>query len=167
LLEGIASPFKSGRSVVVIAGRDRAALPWLTASLLTTMPLDGIDSSVSLFNENFSLPAASVSRSFPNGSNPGINGSELEALLDVEWGHAVAPGAAMTVYISISLVQAIGKAVADNTCGAISISYGFCDGTSAFYTGTLGPLFTQAAAQGQSVFASIDLPIHVGYSPTL
>jgi subtilase family serine protease len=112
------------------------------------------DSSVSLFDSNFSLSAATVTRSFPDGSSPGINGAELEALLDIEWGHAVAPGAAIRVYLGIDLVDAIAQAVEDNTCGAISISYGFCDGPISFYTGTLDPLFRQAAAQGQSVFVA-------------
>jgi hypothetical protein len=35
--------------VVVIAGRDRAALPELASALLTTMPLDGIANTVSLW----------------------------------------------------------------------------------------------------------------------
>jgi cellulose synthase (UDP-forming) len=49
LLEGIASPFTHGRSVVVIAGRDTSALPGLASALLTTMPLDGIENTVSLW----------------------------------------------------------------------------------------------------------------------
>ncbi len=49
IVEGTASPFGRGRSVVVIAGRDRAALPDLVSALLTTMPLDGIDHTVSLW----------------------------------------------------------------------------------------------------------------------
>ena len=49
IVEGTASPFGRGRSVVVIAGRDRAALPELASALLTTMPLDGIDHTVSLW----------------------------------------------------------------------------------------------------------------------
>jgi cellulose synthase (UDP-forming) len=49
IVEGAASPFGRGRSVVVIAGRDRAALPELASALLTTMPLDGIESAVSLW----------------------------------------------------------------------------------------------------------------------
>ena len=51
-------------------------------------------------------------------------------------------------------MTAIQRAVPDNACGAISISYGFCGESSAFYTGTLDPIFAQAAAQGQSVFVS-------------
>jgi cellulose synthase (UDP-forming) len=49
IVEGTASPFGRERSVVVIAGRDRAALPDLVSALLTTMPLDGIDHTVSLW----------------------------------------------------------------------------------------------------------------------
>jgi cellulose synthase (UDP-forming) len=49
LLEGIESPFAKGRSIVVIAARDRSTLPGLASALLTTMPLDGIDSTVSLW----------------------------------------------------------------------------------------------------------------------
>lgn len=70
LLEGISSPFKSGRSVVVIAGRDRAALPWLTASLLTTMPLDGIDSSVSLFTTGRFISYPLSTASYGSGDLP-------------------------------------------------------------------------------------------------
>jgi hypothetical protein len=54
ILEGIASPFAHGRSVVVIAGRDTSALPHLASALLTTMPVDGIENTVSLWTgENF------------------------------------------------------------------------------------------------------------------
>jgi cellulose synthase (UDP-forming) len=48
-LQGIASPYTPGRSVVVIAGRDPSALPGLASALLTTMPLDGIDYTASLW----------------------------------------------------------------------------------------------------------------------
>ena len=51
LVEGTASPFGSGRSLVVIASRDLTAMPALASSLLTTMPLDGIDSSVSVWHD--------------------------------------------------------------------------------------------------------------------
>jgi hypothetical protein len=74
--------------------------------------------------------------------------------LDLEWGHAVAPGAPISVYIDGSLTNAIQRAVTDNTCGAISVSYSFCGASSSFYTGTLDPMFVQAAVQGQSVFIS-------------
>jgi cellulose synthase (UDP-forming) len=49
ILEGTASPFAHGRSVVVIAGRDTSALPQLASALLATMPVDGIENTVSLW----------------------------------------------------------------------------------------------------------------------
>ena len=117
--------------------------------------------SVTLFNSNFSLPVANVTRILADGTNPGRNGDEIEALLDIEWAHAVAPGAALSVYIGDPatavidpLVDAINQAVTDNNCGAISVSYGFCGAPTSFFTGTLDPIFAQAAAQGQSVFIS-------------
>src|ERR1700730_3830054 len=110
--------------------------------------------SVSLFDSNFSLTPANLTRVFPDGASPGINGDEVEVLLDIEWAHAVAPGAPINVYIGTSLQDAITAAVIDNQCGAISISYGFCGGSSSFYTSTLDSTFAQAAAQGQSIFIS-------------
>ena len=50
VLEGIESPFARGRSLVMIAGRDGTGLPAFASALLTTMPLDGIDSTVSLWS---------------------------------------------------------------------------------------------------------------------
>jgi cellulose synthase (UDP-forming) len=63
LLEAITSPFAGRRSLVVIAGRDRAALPGLASALLTTMPRDGIDNTVSLWSAgNFiSYPLSTAS----------------------------------------------------------------------------------------------------------
>jgi hypothetical protein len=73
----------------------------------------------------------------------------------------VAPGAAINVNngnpatATINpLVDALKKAVTDNKCAAISVSYGFCGTTNSFFTGTLDPILAQAAAQGQSVFIS-------------
>lgn len=117
--------------------------------------------SVTLFDSNFSLGGANVTRVFADDTTPGRNGDETEALLDIEWAHAVAPGAAIDVYIgdpaSASVdpvVDAIAKAVTDNKCGVISVSYGFCGASSSFFKGSLDPIFAQAAAQGQSVIIS-------------
>jgi len=117
--------------------------------------------SVTLFDSTFSLPVANVTRVLADGTDPGLNGDEIEALLDIEWAHAVAPGAAIEVYIGDPataavdpLLDAIQKAVTDDKCGAISISYGYCGTPTTFYTGSLDPIFAQAAAQGQSVFVS-------------
>jgi subtilase family serine protease len=93
-----------------------------------------------------------------DGTNPGKNSAETEALLDIEWGHTVAPGAPIRVYIgnpSVSadpLLDALKQAVKKNVCGSISISFGYCGAGASFFTSTLDPLFAQAASQGQSVF---------------
>jgi subtilase family serine protease len=60
---------------------------------------DYLSSAVTLFNTNFSLPVPTITRVQASGSSPGINGDEIEALLDIEWAHAVAPGASIYVYI--------------------------------------------------------------------
>jgi hypothetical protein len=89
-----------------------------------------------------------------HGTNPGINGAEAEAELDVQWSHVAAPGASIVFHLGGYLVDDITGAVNDNQCGAISISFGFCGPSPAFINGVIDPLFQQAAAQGQSVFVS-------------
>lgn len=118
---------------------------------------DFLDSAVTAFDSAFHLASANVTKVFPDGTNPGINGDEIESLLDIEWGHAIAPGAAITAYIGSganALFDAIAQSVTDNACGSINISFSFCGASPSFYSGSLDPLFQQAAAQGQSVFAS-------------
>jgi subtilase family serine protease len=122
---------------------------------------DYLTGSVNLFDSTFNLPTANITRVFADKTTPGRNGDEVEVLIDLEWAHAVARGAAIRAYIGNSasstidpLTDSIKTAVTENQCGAISISYGFCGASSSFYSGTLDPLFIQAAAQGQSVFVS-------------
>lgn len=115
---------------------------------------DLLTGAVTLFDSTFALPNPSLTRVLADGVNPGRTADETEALLDVEWAHAVATGAAVVVYIGAGangLVDALSGAVTDNQCGAISVSYSFCGGPASFYTGTLDPLLAEAAAQGQSV----------------
>jgi subtilase family serine protease len=119
---------------------------------------DFLDSAISTFTTTFSLPplynigAYAIRRIFPAG-NPGRNGNEAETLLDIEWAHAVAPGAVIWVYISGDLTSAINQAISDNRCGVISISFSFCGASSGFYQ-NLDSSFSKAVAQGQSVFVS-------------
>jgi len=122
---------------------------------------DYLGAAVTKFDTTFGLPTPNLTRVLADGTSPGRTGDEIEVLLDIEWGHAAARGAALSVYIGNPrhftidpLADAIKKAVTDNRCGAISISYGYCGTTNSFFTGTLDPLFAQAAAQGQSVFVS-------------
>jgi hypothetical protein len=123
---------------------------------------DYTSGAVSLFNSEFGLPASSITTVLVNGSNPGINGDELESLLDLEWSHAAAPGAPTRFYLGNPnsssangpIVDAIQSAVNQNVCGTISVSFGLCGGSASFFTGTLSGIYAQAAAQGQSVIIS-------------
>lgn len=114
-------------------------------------------SAVTLFDTTFALPTANITNVFPDTTNPGVNGDEIEVLLDLEWGHAVAPDAPLRAYMGYggnALPDAIARAVSDNACSSISISYAFCATSASFFTGTLDPQFSKAASQGQSVFVS-------------
>ncbi len=126
---------------------------------------DFATSAVNQFDSSFSLPAANITKVFADGSSPVYNGDESEALLDVEWAHAVAPDAPIRAYIGLpvvyvngvqqsGLIDAANDAVQQNVCGSIDISFGFCGGSSSFYTQTVNQIAQQAAAQGQSVFIS-------------
>ncbi len=114
---------------------------------------DFLDSAMTAFTTQFNLPPISYTREL-HGANPGINGAEVEAELDLQWAHSAAPAATIVFHLGGYLVDDITGAVSDNQCGAISISYGFCGPSPAFITGIIHPLFEQAAAQGQSVFVS-------------
>jgi subtilase family serine protease len=114
---------------------------------------DFLDSTMSAFTNQFGLPPISYTRVL-HGANPGINGAEVEAELDLQWAHAAAPGSSVVFHLGGYLVDDISGAVNDNQCGTISISYGFCGPSPAFINSVIHPLFQQAAAQGQSVFVS-------------
>jgi len=96
-----------------------------------------------------------------NGADPGINGSEGESDLDVQWSGAVAPGATIqfvtseptetTAGIDLSAIYIIEN----NLAGVMSESFGGCEqglGTAgnAFYS----QMWEQAAAQGITVLIS-------------
>jgi subtilase family serine protease len=96
-----------------------------------------------------------------NGNDPGINGDENEADIDVQWSGAVAPQATIDFVTSQSTATTDGidlsalYIVDNNLAPVMSESYGQCElglGTSGnqFYYSLWG----QAAAQGISVFIS-------------
>jgi subtilase family serine protease len=112
---------------------------------------DYLDTAVSLFATTFGFPSFNVTRVLPDGTSPGINADETEALLDIDYAHATAPATPIDVYLNSDLFTSIQSSITDNTCGAISISFISCGSSSSYFTG-LDTLFAQAAAQGQSVF---------------
>ncbi len=117
-------------------------------------------SDVSDFRALFGLPANPVVVTV-NGVDPGLTGSESEALIDVEWSGAVAKGATINMVTSKSTnttdgVDLSAQYIVDNNVAPImSTSFGLCElflgntGNQFFYT-----LWQQAAAQGITSFVS-------------
>ena len=114
---------------------------------------DFVDSTMSAFTTQFGLPAINYTRTV-YGTNPGLNGAEDEAELDLQWSHVAAPGASIVYHLGSDLITDIAGAANANACGAISISYGLCGTSASYLKNTVDPIFEQAAAQGQTVFIS-------------
>ena len=113
---------------------------------------------VSDFRSLFGLPT-NPPNIILNGPDPGINGDEGEADIDVQWSGAVAKNATIDFVVSESTETTDGVdlsafyIVDNNLAPVMSESYGQCElalGTSGndFYRA----LWEQAAAQGMSVF---------------
>jgi subtilase family serine protease len=121
---------------------------------------------VANFRSMFGLPANSTATGNPlniilNGPDPGLQGDESEADIDVQWSGAVAPYATVDFVVSQSTETTSGTdlsavyIVDNNLAPVMSESYGLCElglGTTGnqFYNA----LWQQAAAQGITVFIS-------------
>ena len=109
-----------------------------------------------------------------DGNDPGVvPGIDVEAYLDVEVSEAVAPKAAVNLYIASGsplqdpLALAAIRAVEDNQASVLSLSFGACEANlgnlgNQFWSG----LWEQAAAQGQTVLVSSGDSGPVCYVPT-
>jgi subtilase family serine protease len=91
------------------------------------------------------------------GSSTIVSGDESESDLDLEWSSAIAPGAdVFFVYTGSSTnfnaFDAIQYAVDERLASIISVSYGACE--TALQGFSLETVFTQAAAQGQTIVAA-------------
>ena len=96
-----------------------------------------------------------------DGNDPGENGDELEALLDVEQAMAFAPKALTMVYtasngdLQAGVFLAMQRAVDDNAVSILNVSFGACEGNLGTATNAfLNELYEQAAAQGITVTVS-------------
>jgi subtilase family serine protease len=129
---------------------------------------DFITAPIAAFNQQFGLPDDSnaIAKVLADSTNPGVNqNTEVETLLDLEWSHAVAPGAGIKYFLENSVsdppgVDSLHAAVTDNSCAVISSSISFCAGPStptSIYTVTINNIVQQAQAQGQTIlFAAGD-----------
>jgi hypothetical protein len=125
-----------------------------------------VPQDIANFRSLFGLPANSTTTGNPlniilNGPDPGLQGDESEADIDVEWSGAVAPYATIDFVVSQSTETTAGTdlsavyIVDNNLAPVMSESYGSCElglGTTGnqFYNA----LWQQAAAQGITVFIS-------------
>jgi hypothetical protein len=113
------------------------------------------------FHALFNLPGLSSPNVILDGPDPGINGDEGEADLDVEWSSAVAPKATIDFVVSEGTVSTFGFdlsalfIVENNLAPVMSMSFGVCEAA----LGTAGnsfykTLWEQAAAQGITAMVS-------------
>ncbi|HUO61101.1 MAG TPA: protease pro-enzyme activation domain-containing protein, partial [Candidatus Acidoferrales bacterium] len=111
------------------------------------------------FRNLFSLGAGSTSVII-DGIDPGVvtGDAETEALLDVQWASAAAPGAnvqlvtAQDTWTTAGIFLAANYAIEQNQASVLSFSFGTCEanlGTSG--NGFMQALWQQAAAQGITV----------------
>jgi len=95
-------------------------------------------------------------------SDPGVNGDDGEAALDVEWASAAAPGATLMLASCASTEVTFGGFVAmqgllngSNPPPVMSISYGSCEASNgATMNASVNTMYQQAATEGVSVFVS-------------
>ncbi|HEY4087052.1 MAG TPA: S53 family peptidase, partial [Bryobacteraceae bacterium] len=108
---------------------------------------------------NVMQPAASGGQAC---ASPGVNGDDIEAILDAEWASAAAPDAAISVAscadsgMTSGLLIAMQNVVNSSPAPAImSVSYGQCEAyNGATANAGLNSLFQQAATEGMSVFVA-------------
>jgi hypothetical protein len=118
----------------------------------------------STFGLSTAFPLGSYSQTHPGScADPGTNGDDGEAAIDVEVASSVAPSAAIQLISCPSGTVTFGGQIAlqnlineaSPTLGVVSVSYGICEalngngGNAAFYN-----TYQQAAAEGFSVFVS-------------
>ena len=134
-----------------------------TIAIVGRTDIDPTDATTfwSLFGlDGTHAPQPTLVRTY-NGPNPGVNGDEPEADIDIQWSGAAAPGATINFVTSASTDTTDGVdlsslyIVDNNIAPVMSASYGLCE----YYMGTAGVdfygrLWQQAAAQGISVFVS-------------
>ncbi|MBW4028226.1 MAG: hypothetical protein HIU93_12610 [Acidobacteria bacterium] len=96
-----------------------------------------------------------------DGSDPGINGDEVETFLDLEVLGGLAPKAKINYYasndsdLSAGLFNAVERAINDNVVSILSMSYGECEANAGTSTNQfLAEIYQQAAAQGITMTVS-------------
>jgi hypothetical protein len=158
-----------------LAPADFAKIYNVAPLLNASPPVDGSGQTIAIVGESniqvqdivdfrtlFGLPQNFTGKNvIVNGPDPGINGSEGESDLDIQWAGAVAPGATIDFVTSAPTETTSGvhlsavHVVDNNLAGVMSESFGQCEqnlgsaGNQFYYS-----LWEQAAAQGITVILS-------------
>jgi len=124
-----------------------------------------MQAAIDAFDATFGLPNTTVNVIHPDGPNSPTTldnafGWQVETDLDVEWAHAIAPGATINLVVAKSNndadILSAQKYVADQALGdSVSQSFGeneACMGT--VLDNKSSAAFAQMGARGQTVFAS-------------
>ncbi len=131
-----------------------------TGQTTAIFELDGYKpSDVTTYLNNFGLGSAKFSNVFVDGTSNTAGPGAIEVELDMEVVSAIAPGANQKIYIGPNSTTGVNdtynRIVTDNLARVTSTSWGLCEadsGTSEL--SALDNIFTQAAAQGQTIFAA-------------
>ena len=115
---------------------------------------------VTAFRSQFGLGANNVTVVL-NGTDPGdLAGEETEADLDMEWSGGVAKGAAVKLVVSANTNASDGVTLSaqyivnNRLAPVMSMSYGLCEADMGGMNALYNSLWSQAAAEGISVFVS-------------
>jgi subtilase family serine protease len=162
-----------------LTGGAHALAPYDFATIYNVLPLwsggfDGAGQSIAVaghtnlnptdittFRSTFGL-SGNNTQIMVNGANPGIISSseEAEADLDVEWSGAVAKGAAIKFVVSADTNASDGVTLSsayivnNNLASAMSLSFGACEASMGTENPFFNNLWSQAAAEGISVFVA-------------
>ena len=88
---------------------------------------DIVLSDIRAFRSKYNLPPNDPKLVLFGGIDPGFNGAQLEANLDLEWAGAIAPNATLYYVYGTNPFTAIVTAVNLNVAPVISVSYGTCE----------------------------------------
>ena len=100
------------------------------------------------FRANFALPATKLNIIY-EGPNPGMNGGEGEADLDVEWSGAIARNATIDLVVSSNVTDSIFYIIDNSLAPVMSVSFGECElGLGGAGNTFFEELYKQGASQG-------------------
>jgi subtilase family serine protease len=123
-----------------------------------------IQSDLDTFCATYGIPSTTVSVYYPQGKPPANSGWAAETMLDVEWAHAMAPGATIAVIVAKdsavnNLLTAVNYAYTTVNASIVTMSWGVKDfsGSSKYDTYFNHPGMSFVAASGD-IGAQADWP---------